>query len=162
MRVLRDFKTIGLLLLLIVAIPPLGETAGFTEVREAVALWQRVFGRVPALEQYIRGGTPPDASSIALLAANLQEVDRQEAANPFLPLARGALSTLTKGEGISSALAEASHRAGDRVAVRWLLYGAFLRLGDERVADRELRQIREIRDRLGLDRIAYLGWHLAH
>jgi len=162
MRVLRDFRTIGLLLLLIVAIPPLGETAGFSEVREAVALWQRVFGRVPALEQYIRGGKPPDASSIALLAASLQEVDRQEAANPFLPLARGALSTLTKGEGISSALAEASHRAGDRVAVRWLLHGAFLRLGDEQAADRELRQIRGIRDRLGLDRIAYLGGYLAH
>jgi tetratricopeptide (TPR) repeat protein len=160
--VLRVFRTIGLLLLLIVVIPRLGEAAGFTEVREAVALWQRVFGKVPSLEQYIRGGKPPDASSIALLAANLEEVDRQEASNPFLPLARGALSTLTRGEGISSAFADASHRAGDRVAVRWLLYRAFLRLGNEQSADRELRQIRGIRDRLGLDRITYLGWHLAH
>ncbi|KRT71282.1 MAG: hypothetical protein XU15_C0001G0033 [candidate division NC10 bacterium CSP1-5] len=161
-RVLRDFRTIGLLLLLIVAIPPSGETAGFTEVREAVALWQRVFGRVPALEQFIQGGKPPDASTIALLTANLQDVGRQEASNPFLPLARGALSILTKGGGVSAALAEASQRAGNRVAVRWLLYRAFLRLGEDRAADHELRQIREVRDRLGLDRIAYLGWHLVH
>jgi tetratricopeptide (TPR) repeat protein len=161
-RVFRNFRTIGLVVLFILAIPRWGETAGFTEVRDAVALWQRVFRPVPALERFIQGGKPPDASTIALVTAHLQDVGAQEASNPFLPLARGALSTVTKGGGVSAALAEASQRAGDRVAVRWLLYRAFLQLGENRAADHELRQIREVRDRLGLDRITYMGWHLAH
>jgi hypothetical protein len=46
----KHFKKIGLLLLLLVMIPGWGETAGLDDVREAVALWDRVFVRLPALE----------------------------------------------------------------------------------------------------------------
>lgn len=159
---MRDFRRIGLLLFLLVAIPGRGETAGFNEVRDAVALWNRVLGRVPALEQFIRAGRPVQGSALGTLEATLQSLSQQEASNPFLPLARGALTTLRKGRGFQAAAAKASGMAGDRVAVRWLLYHAFLRLGEREAADNELRQIRGIRDRLGLDRIAYLGWHLAH
>jgi hypothetical protein len=55
----KHFKKIGLLLLLLVMIPGWGETAGLDDVREAVALWDRVFVRVPALEQYIHSRRQP-------------------------------------------------------------------------------------------------------
>ncbi|MFQ5656533.1 MAG: tetratricopeptide repeat protein [Candidatus Methylomirabilales bacterium] len=162
MRQVRHFKKIGLLLLLLVAIPGQGETAGFTEVRDAVALWDRVFGRVPALEQFIQEGRPPDASAIGPIEATLKEVRQQEGSNPFFPLAAGALTIARQGDGFHGAAAKASALAGDHVAVRWLLYRAFLQMGAMEAASEEIRQIRRIRDQLGLDRIAYLGWHLAH
>ncbi|MFQ5532595.1 MAG: tetratricopeptide repeat protein [Candidatus Methylomirabilales bacterium] len=159
---MRHFKKIGLLLLFLMAIPGRGETAGFTEVRDAVALWNRVFGRLPALEQFIQEGRPPDASTLGVIQATLGEISQQEASNPFLPLATGALTVIRKGEGFQNAAAKASTLAGNRAAVRWLLYQAFLQMGEMEAADEELRQIRRVRDQLGLDRIAYLGWRLAH
>ncbi len=161
-RLMRNFKQVGLLLVLFVAIPARGGTAGFAEVRDAVGLWHRVFGRVPALEQYIRGGKAPDASSFGTLDATLNALSGQEGSNPFHPLAKGALFTLTKQGDVWKEGSKASQLAGDRVAVRWLLYHTFLRLKEKKAADREIRRIREIRDQLGLDRIAYLGGHLAH
>ena len=158
----RDLRRVGLLLLLLVAMPGRGETAGFGEVREAIALWDRVFGSVPALEQFIRERRRPRGETFEALEAAVEAVSQQEASNPFAPLARGALLALTKKGSLQAAAAKASQRAGDRVAVRWLLYRAFLRLGEKEAADHELRQMREIRDRLGLDRISYLGWHQAH
>ena len=158
----RDLRRVGLLLLLLVAMPGRGETAGFGEVREAIALWDRVFGSVPALEQFIRERRRPRGETFEALEAAVEAVSQQEVSNPFAPLARGALLALTKKGSLQAAAAKASQRAGDRVAVRWLLYRAFLRLGEKEAADHELRQMREIRDRLGLDRISYLGWHQAH
>lgn len=162
MRLMRNFKQVGLLVVLLVAIPARGETAGFAEMRDAVGLWHRVFGRVPALEQFIRGGKAPDASSFGTLEATLNALSGQEASNPFHPLAKGALFTLTKRGDVRKEASKASELAGDRVAVRWLLYQTFLRLEEKKAADREIRRIRTTRDRLGLDRIAYLGGHLAH
>ena len=150
-----------MLLFLLVVIPGRGEAVGFNEIRDAVALWHRVFGTLPALEQFIQEGRPPRVQNVEKLGAALEAVSREEASNPFLPLARGALFTLTKSGPVKGQAAKASSLAGDRVAVRWLLYKAFLDLGQEAAADRELRRIREIRDRLGLDRITYLGWYLA-
>ena len=159
---MRDFKKIGLLLLFLVAIPGWGETAGFTEVRDAVALWNRVFERLPALEQFIQDGRPPDASTFGAIQATLRDVSQREASNPFLPLAAGTLTVIRKGGGFQIAASKASSLAGNRAAVHWLLYRAFLQMGETEAADEELRQIRRIRDQLGLDRIAYLGWYLAH
>ncbi len=150
-----------MLLFLLVVIPGRGEAVGFNEIRDAVALWHRVFGTLPALEQFIQEGRPPRVQNVEKLGAALEAVSREEASNPFLPLARGALFTLTKSGQVKGQAAKASSLAGDRVAVRWLLYKAFLDLGQGAAADRELRRIREIRDRLGLDRITYLGWYLA-
>jgi len=155
----KHLKKIGLLLFLLVVIPGWGETAGLDDVREAVALWDRVFVRLPALEQYIQEGQPLEGSNLEVVGAALKSVSREEVSNPFLPLARGVLTALNQGP-FEAAAAEASAKAGDRVAVRWLLYRTYLRLGEWEAADHELRQIREIRDRLGLDRIAYIGWDL--
>ncbi|MFQ5846819.1 MAG: tetratricopeptide repeat protein [Candidatus Methylomirabilales bacterium] len=159
---MRDLRTISLVLFLFLAIPGWGETAGFEEVQEAVAVWHRVFGKLPALEQFIFEGRAPQGASVGALEAALEGVREAEASNPFVPLAGGALSVLAKRGGLRAAAAEASRLAGDRVAVRWLLHRAFRRLGAEDAASHELRRIRAIRDRLGLDRIAYLGWFLAH
>ncbi|MFQ5960162.1 MAG: hypothetical protein ACE5MG_02115 [Candidatus Methylomirabilales bacterium] len=159
---MSKFRRIGLLLLLCVAIPGRAETAGFHEVRDAVDQWHRVFGELPALEQFVRDGRRPRHQYIPALEETVEVLSQQEAANPFLPLARGALFTITKRGSVQAEAGKASHLAGDRVAVRWLLHTAFLGLGEAEAADHELRQIREIRDRLGLDRIAYLGLHLAH
>lgn len=158
-RLVRDFKTIGLLLVLLTAIPGWGETAGLDEVREAVALWDRVFVELPALELYLQEGKPLQASDLEALRPVLASVGREESSNPFLPLASGTLSVLNGGP-FEAAAAEASAKAGDRVAVRWLLYRAYLRLGEWKAADHELRRIRAIQDRAGLDRIAYIGWDL--
>lgn len=141
------------------AIPGWGETAGLDEVREAAALWDRVFVQLPALELYIQEGKPLQASDLEALGPALESVSREEVANPFLPLASGTLAILN-GQSFEAAAAEASAKAGDRVAVRWLLYRTYLRLGEWKAADYELRQIRSIRDRLGLDSIAYIGWDL--
>ena len=154
------FKVIGLLLLLLLTIPGAGETAGLEEVRQAVALWNRVFARLPALEQFLRTGKPPQASDLKGLGPALESVSQEEALNPFLPLARGALGVVNGGAFEAAAAAEASTKAGNRVAVRWLLYRTYLHLGEWKAADRELRHIRAIRDRFGLDRIAYIGWDL--
>ncbi|MFQ5881312.1 MAG: tetratricopeptide repeat protein [Candidatus Methylomirabilales bacterium] len=159
---MRHFRRIGPLLLLVVSIPIRAETGGFSEVRDAVALWHRVFGRLPALEQFLRGGRRPEESTFNEVEATLETVSRQEPSNPFLPLARGVLGAFRKEETFQAAAAQASVMAGDRVAVRWLLYRAFLRLGEREAAAQELRQIREMRDRWGLDHIPYLGGYLTH
>jgi len=160
-RLLMGFRTFGLLLLLLFAIPGWAQSAGFDEVREAVAVWQRVFQRLPALEKFVQEGKAPAGPTLDAIEAQLEEVSRKEASNPFLPLARGALLTLTKRGAVAPAAAEASQRAGDRLTIRWLLYRALHRLGEEQAAAQELKKIREIRDRQGLERIAYLAWDLA-
>lgn len=159
---MSNFRRIGLLLLLLVAIPARGETVGFREVQDAVDQWHRVFGQLPALEQFIREGKSPPDQDIQVLEETLEDVSRQEPSNPFVPLARGALFAATKRGSVKAEAAKASDLAKDRVAVRWLLRTAFLGLGETEAANHELQQIREIRDRLGLDRIVYLGLHLAH
>ncbi|HZX61253.1 MAG TPA: hypothetical protein VFF51_05870, partial [Candidatus Methylomirabilis sp.] len=108
------FRTFGLLLLLLFAIPGWAQSAGFDEVREAVAVWQRVFQRLPALEKFVQEGKAPAGPTVDAIEAQLEEVSRKEASNPFLPLARGALLTLTKRGAVAPAAAEASQRAGDR------------------------------------------------
>ena len=157
---MRKFNTISLVLLLLLTIPSMGETAGLDEVREAVALWNRVFVRLPGLDQFIRQGKPPQASDLKMLGPALESVSQEEASNPFLSLARGTLEVLSGRAFEAATAAEASTKAGDRVAVRWLLYRTYLRLEEWKAAERELRHIRAIRDRLGLDRIAYIGWDL--
>lgn len=159
---MRNLRRVGLLVLLLAALPGRGETAGFAEMRDAVELWHRVFRRLPTLEQFVRGGKPPEASSFGTLEVTLNALGGAEASNPFYPLARGALFTLTLRGDVQKEVSKASQLAGDRVAVRWLLYQTFLRLNERKAADQELERIREVRDRLGLDRIAYLGGHLAH
>ena len=141
---MKHFKKIGLLLLLLVVIPGWGETAGLDDVREAVALWDRVFVRLPALEEYIQGGQPLEGSNLEVVGAALKSVSREEVSNPFLPLARGVLTALNQGP-FEAAAAEASAKAGDRVAVRWLLYRTYLRLGEWEAADHEPRHDRRAR-----------------
>lgn len=158
---MASFKRISLLFLLLVGVPGRGEAVGFHEVRDAMEEWHRVFRELPALEQFIREGKRPQDGAVQALEETLRELDQQETSNPFLPLARGTLFALTKEGSVRGEAAKASRLAGDRVAVRWLLYTSLLRLGEEEAADRELRQIREIRDRLGLDRIGYLGLSVA-
>ncbi|MFQ5988512.1 MAG: hypothetical protein ACE5K9_01235 [Candidatus Methylomirabilales bacterium] len=156
---MRDFRTIGLVLFLILMMPGWGDAAGLDEVREATALWTRVFGRLPALELFIQKGKQIQASDFEVIEAGLESVSQEEASNPFVPLARGVLIAL-KGGGFERAAAEASAKAGNRVAVRWLLYRTYLRLGEGEAANHELREIRGIRDRLGLDRITFIAWNL--
>lgn len=160
-RLVGNFKRIGLLVFLLVAIPAQGRAGGFHEIREAVDLWYRVFGPLPALEQFIREGKRPRDPDHQALETAVEGLSQQEAANPFLPVARGALFFLTKKGSVSAEATKASRLAGDRVAVRWLIRKALLRFREDEAADRELREIREIRDRLGLDRIGYLGFDLA-
>ncbi len=156
---MRDFRTIALVLFLLLMMPGWGGAAGLDEVREATALWTRVFGRLPALEQFIRDGKPVQASDLEVLEAGLESVSQEEPSNPFVPLARGVFIAL-KGGAFEGAAAEASAKAGDRVALRWLLYRTYLRLGEGEAAHHEVRQIRGIRDRSGLDRITFIAWNL--
>ncbi|MFQ5803082.1 MAG: hypothetical protein ACE5JQ_09335 [Candidatus Methylomirabilales bacterium] len=156
---MKNLKKISLLILLLMVIPAWGETVGLDDVREAVALWDRVFVRVPTLEQYIQQGKPLEGANLEVVGAALKSMRREESSNPFFLLARGVLTVLKQGP-FEAAAAGASAKAGDRVAVRWLLYRTYLRLGEREAADHELRQIRDVRDRLGLDRISYIGWDL--
>lgn len=156
---MRDFRTIALLIVLLVVVPGWGEAAGLDEVREAVALWGRVFGKLPALEQFIQEGKPLEGSNLEVVAVALESVSQEEASNPFVPVASGVLTVL-RGGAFEAGAAEASAKAGDRLPIRWLLYRTYRRLGEWEAADRELRQIRGIRDRLGLDHIAYIEWDL--
>ena len=111
-RLVRNFRRIGVLLFLLVVIPGRGEAVGFNEIRDAVALWHRVFGTLPALEQFIQEGRPPRVQNVEKLGAALEAVSREEASNPFLPLARGALFTLTKSGPVKGQAAKASSLAG--------------------------------------------------